>query len=158
MPLSKDLREFVELLNSNKVEYLVVGGFAVAFHGFARYTADLDFLIQASEENARRMLNVLAQFGFGSLGIEAEDLQSPGKIIQLGVKPNRIDILTSISGVTFDEAWNTRTQGLLEGVATQYIGREALIRNKESTGRAIDLGDADQLRRRRQPKDEGSER
>jgi hypothetical protein len=103
MPLRKDLREFLALLNSNKVEYLVVGGFAVAYHGFARYTADPDFFIHASEENARRMLSVLSQFGFDSAGIQPEDLESPGKVIQLGVQPNRIDILTSISGVSFDE-------------------------------------------------------
>jgi len=148
MLFSKDLREFVALLNSNGVEYLVVGGFAVSHHGFARYTADLDFFVRASEENARRVVAALVQFGFGGTGIQAEDFQSPGKVIQLGVQPNRIDILTSISGVSFDEAWDTRISGTIEGVATQFIGREALIRNKESTGRAKDLGDAEELRRR----------
>ena len=98
MLLSKDLREFLALLNSNGVEYLVVGGFAVSYHGFARYTADLDFFVRASEPNSRRMLAALVQFGFGNVGIQAEDFQSPGKVIQLGVQPNRIDILTSISG------------------------------------------------------------
>jgi hypothetical protein len=148
MPLSKDLREFIELLNSNGVEYLVVGGFAVAHHGFSRYTADLDFLVRASDGNSHRVVAALADFGFGSLGIQAEDFQSPGKVVQLGVPPNRIDIITSISGVSFDEAWVSRTSGMLEGLATQFIGREALIRNKESTGRAKDLGDADELRKR----------
>jgi hypothetical protein len=148
MPLSKDLREFVELLNSNRVEYLVVGGFAVFYHGFARYTGDIDFLVRASEENSRRVVAALAEFGFGSVGIQPEDFQSPGMVIQLGVPPNRIDIITSISGVSFVDAWDTRTPGMLDGIATQFIGREALIRNKESTGRAKDLGDADELRRR----------
>jgi len=148
MPLSKDLREFVELLNSNGVEYLVVGGFAVSYHGFARYTGDIDFLVRPTEENSHRVLAALAQFGFGSLGIQAEDFQLPGKVVQLGVPPNRIDILTSISGVSFDDAWDDRTQGMLEDIATQFIGREALIHNKESTGRAKDLGDAVELRKR----------
>jgi hypothetical protein len=151
MPLSKDLREFVELLNSNRVEYLVVGGFAVFYHGFARYTGDIDFLVRASEENSRRVVGALVQFGFGSVGIRAEDFQSPGKVVQLGVPPNRIDIITSISGVSFDDAWGTRTTGELDGIATQFIGRDALIRNKESTGRAKDLGDVDELRRRASP-------
>ena len=148
MPLSKDLREFVELLNSNGVEYLVVGGFAVSYHGFARYTGDIDFLVRPSEENSQRVLAALAQFGFGSAGIQAEDIRSPDKVVQLGVPPNRIDIITSISGVNFDDAWESRTAGCLDGVATQFIGREALIRNKESTGRAKDLGDAEELRKR----------
>jgi hypothetical protein len=148
MPLSKDLREFVELLNSNGVEYLVVGGFAVSYHGFARYTGDIDFLVRPSEENSQRVLAALAQFGFGSAGIQAEDIRSPDKVVQLGVPPNRIDIITSISGVSFDDAWESRTAGCLDGVATQFIGREALIRNKESTGRAKDLGDAEELRKR----------
>src|SRR4051812_11129008 len=100
MPLSKDLCEFVALLNSNRVEYLVVGAFAVAHHGYPRYTADLDLLIRASSDNAGRVLQALSEFGFGSLGIEIADLQSPGKVIRLGMKPNRIDLLTSISGVT----------------------------------------------------------
>jgi hypothetical protein len=149
MPLSNDLREFVELLNSNGVEYLVVGGFAVFYHGFARYTGDIDFLVRANEANSHRVLAALSQFGFGSAGIHAEDFQSPDRVVQLGVPPNRIDILTSISGVSFDGAWDSRTAGMLDGVATQFIGREALIRNKESTGRAKDLGDADELRKRR---------
>jgi len=142
MPLSKDLREFVELLNSNGVEYLVVGGFAVSYHGFARYTGDIDFLVRPSKENSHRVLAALAQFGFGKVGVQADDFQSPGKVVQLGVPPNRIDMITSISGVSFDDAWDSRTPGTLDGIATQYIGREALIHNKESTGRVKDLGDA----------------
>jgi len=149
MPLSKDLREFVESLNSNKVEYVVVGAFAVAHHGFARYTADLDILVRASEENVRKVLAALGQFGFGSLGIKAEDLLTPGIVIQLGVKPNRIDILTSISGVAFETAWESRTQGALDGVTAQFIGRDALIQNKKSSERAKDLGAAEELGKRR---------
>jgi hypothetical protein len=148
MPLSKDLREFLALLNSNEVEYLVVGAFAVAYHGFPRFTADLDLLVRPSEANARRILAALDEFGFGSLRIEIVDLVSQGKVVQLGIKPNRIDLLTSISGIDYDEAWNTRVQGNLEGIATHFIGRDCLIRNKESTGRAKDAGDAEELRKR----------
>lgn len=148
MPLSKDLREFVALLNANKVEYLVVGAFAVAFHGVPRYTADLDLLVRPTPENADRILRALSQFGFGNLGLDLPDFQASDKVIQLGVKPNRIDLLTSISGVSFDEAWSTRQEADLDGVQVHFIGRAALIRNKEQTGRARDLGDAEELRRR----------
>jgi len=151
MPLSKDLREFVELLNANKVEYLVVGAFAVAYYGVPRYTADLDLLLRASEENSQRALRALSQFGFGTLEIESRDLQEPNKVIQLGVSPNRIDLLTSISGVSFEEAWSSRERGNLDGVAVDFIGRSALIRNKEQTGRTRDRGDAEELRKRMRP-------
>jgi len=150
MPLNKDLREFAELLNSNRVEYLIVGAFAVAYHGFPRYTGDLDILVRPSPENARRILNVLSQFGFGGLGVRDYDLEAPGKVIQLGVSPNRIDLVTAISGLTFDEAWASREPGELDGVPVPFIGRSALIHNKESTGRAKDRGDAEELRRRAQ--------
>ena len=148
MPLNKDLREFLGLLNSNRVDYLVVGAFAVAFHGVPRYTGDLDLLVRPSAENAERVLRALSQFGFGSVSIQLEDLQLPGKVIQLGVEPNRIDLLTAISGVTFEEAWAGRNEAELDGIATHFIGRAALLRNKERTGRAKDLGDAEELRKR----------
>ncbi|MBV9940416.1 MAG: hypothetical protein JO150_18090 [Acidobacteriaceae bacterium] len=117
MPFSNDLREFIELLNSNRVEYVVVGAFAVAWYGYPRYTADLDILIRPNKQNAERVLAALAQFGFGSLGISCEDLTTEGRVIQLGVKPNRIDLLTSISGVAFEEAWASRVKGVLDGIS-----------------------------------------
>ena len=153
MPLNKDWREFLELLNSNGVEYLVVGAFAVAFHGFPRYTADLDLLVRPTADNAQRALLALSEFGFGKLGIQAADLCSPGMVVQLGVKPNRIDLLTAISGVSFEEAWATRNEAELDGVATQFIGRAELLRNKQQTGRAKDLGDAEELRKRTTERD-----
>jgi len=148
MPLNKDLCEFVALLNANAVEYLVVGAYAVSFHGYPRYTGDLDLLIRPTAENAERVLRTMSEFGFGSLPITSDDLQRADYIVQLGVNPNRIDLLTSVSGVTFDEAWDSRCKGDLDGTPTHFIGREALIRNKEATGRARDLGDADELRKR----------
>jgi len=99
MPLSKDSREFIECLNSNKVEYLIVGALAVSWHGFPRYSADIDFFLRASRSNAECVLRAIGQFGFGSVDITAEDLLTPGRVIQLGREPNRIDLLTSISGV-----------------------------------------------------------
>lgn len=148
MPLSKDLREFVELLNANKVEYVVVGAFAVAFYGVPRYTADLDLLLRPTIENGRRVLLALDKFGFGNLGLTVDDFSTSDKVIQLGVTPNRIDLLTSISGLTFDEAWSSRKEGDLDGIAVAFIGKSALILNKETTGRARDIGDAEELKKR----------
>jgi hypothetical protein len=128
MPLNKDWREFLELLNSNEVEYLVAGAFALAFHGYVRYTADLDLLVRPTDENANRLLRALSQFGFGKTGIEAADLRSPGMVVQLGVQPNRIDLLTAISGVGFEEAWAARSDAERDGVATHFMGRAGSLR------------------------------
>ena len=148
MPLNNDLREFVALLNSHRIEFVVIGAYAVAFHGYPRYTGDLDILVKPERENAQKILQALAEFGFGGLGIGLHDLEAAGKVVQLGVSPNRIDLITSITGVTFEQAWASREPGELDGVEVYFIGRIPLIRNKESTGRAKDLGDAEELRRR----------
>lgn len=147
MPLSKDLREFVEFLNSNGVEYLVVGALSVAWHGYPRYSADIDFFVNASPANASRVLNAIQQFGFGSLGLTVEDFTAPARVIQLGHEPNRIDLMTSISGVSFDDAWQTRVEGELDGILVHFIGRDALLRNKEASGRGKDRIDVEELRK-----------
>lgn len=147
MKLHSDLRAFVELFNSHEVEYLVVGGHAVAFHGHPRFTGDIDFLIAATPTNAAAVVACLAEFGFPDLGISAEDLLPPGQIVQLGRPPNRIDLLTSISGVTFEDAWATRIQGVLDGLPVAYLGRGALLANKLASGRPKDLADIAALRR-----------
>ncbi len=139
--LQNDLNEFVALLNSHKVEYLVVGGHAVAFHGHPRFTGDIDFFIRATSHNADRILEVLNAFGFGNLGIASDDLLCPERVIQLGRPPNRIDLLTTISGVTFDEAWSERAPGALGEHSVNFLGWNALIRNKQASGRAKDQAD-----------------
>ncbi len=149
MPLSKDLREFIECLNSNEVEYLIVGALAVSWHGFPRYSADIDFLIRPSQANAARVLRALSQFGFGILDITASDLTVTGRVIQLGYEPNRIDLMTSITGVSFDDAWDDRASGDLDGLPVNFIGRSSLLRNKEATGRAKDRIDAEELRKQK---------
>ena len=148
MPLSKDLREFIALLNSNGVEYVVVGAFAVAHHGYTRYTADVDILIRSSPRNADLVLRTLSAFGFGALGLTASDLQTQDSVIQLGVKPNRIDLITSLSGVSFDDVWSTKKGGDLDGIPVNFIAKNELRRNKRSTGRAKDLGDVEELLKR----------
>ena len=135
MPLSRDLREFIECLNSNKVEYLVVGALAVSWHGFPRYSADIDFLTRPSQANATRVLRALSQFGFGSLNLSASDLTLPGRVVQLGYEPNRIDLLTSITGVSFDDAWDDRVPGDLDGIPVHFIGRSSLLRNRRHRSR-----------------------
>lgn len=104
MKLSKDLRESVALLNSAGVECLLVGGHAVAFHGYPRFTGDIDFFVNVSPENARRLEGVLLELGFGGIGVSREDFLQPGTVVQLGWPPNRGDLLTAIDGVTFAEA------------------------------------------------------
>lgn len=145
MKLQSDLREFIGLLNSRKVDYLVVGGHAVAFHGYPRFTGDVDFFINATPENARRVLQVLDDFGFGSLGLGVQSLTQAGKVIQLGRPPNRIDLLTSISGVAFEEAWEQRVAAELDGIPVHFVSKEALIKNKRAAARSKDLADVDAL-------------
>lgn len=146
MVLNRDLRQFVECLNSNAVEYLIVGAVAVSWHGFARYSADVDFFVRSTPENAAKILAALRQFGFGSLPLELDDFSQPDQIVQLGHEPYRIDIMTSISGVEFDEAWDQRIAAEMEGLPVNVIGLSALLRNKTASGRAKDRIDVDALR------------
>ena len=147
MALQTDLNEFVALLISRRVEFIVVGGHAVAFHGHPRYTGDIDIFIRPTPENAARVMDTLTAFGFGALSITLEDLSKPGRTIQLGRPPNRIDLLTMISGVSFEEAWASRAKGDLGGHSVDYIGFEALIANKKASGRDKDQLDIKQLQR-----------
>lgn len=108
--LSKDFKEFIELLNEHSVRYLVVGGYAVAFHGHPRYTKDLDVWIELSRENAGKVLKALEKFGFGSLDLKLDDFLEGDQIIQLGYPPNRIDILTTLKDLMFEDCYNARVE------------------------------------------------
>ena len=145
MNLEEDLREFVELLNALEVRYIVVGAFAVAYHGYPRFTADIDLFIERSRENAERVIKVIEKFGFGELGLSVDDFLKEDQVIQLGVAPNRIDLLTFISGVDFQDAWTTREQGEIEGLRVPFISKEMLKRNKRTSGRSQDLADLEHL-------------
>jgi hypothetical protein len=145
MVLSPDFREFIQSLNDNGVRYLVVGGYAVAFYGYPRYTKDLDVWIEMSEENARRMVKALDQFGFGSLGLTVEDFLTPDQIIQLGYPPNRIDILTTLPGVEFSDCYPFRTVVDVEGLPVNFIDLDNLKRTKRASGRFQDLADLENL-------------
>ena len=145
MPLQKDLREFVESLHSQGVEYVIVGGFALAFHGYPRYTGDLDILVRCSPENAARLEKVIRDFGFASTDLSAQDFLTPGHVVQLGRPPNRIDVLTALTGVDFEEVWAGRVLSELDGIPVAFIGREAFIKNKRATGRTQDKADLEAL-------------
>ena len=145
MPLPEDWRAFIELLNSHGVEYLVVGAVAMAHHGHPRYTGDLDVLVRNSADNARRLEAALEEFGFAGMGLKASDFVNSYRVIQLGAAPNRIDLLTSLTGVTFDEAWAGRVEAMLGNTRVNIIGRETLILNKKHTGRAQDKADLEAM-------------
>jgi hypothetical protein len=148
-PLSSDLREFIHLLNTKSVRYVIVGAWAVAFHGRPRYTGDLDVFVARDAQNADRLMEVIEAFGFGQTGITREDFLKADHVIQLGRVPNRIDILTGISGVAFDEAWRTRDQGSISEIAVFFISRDLLIQNKRAANRDKDLSDIGLLQKTR---------
>jgi len=145
MVLNKDFREFIQLLNDHSVQYLVVGGYAVAFHGHPRYTKDIDLWIWLHKDNAERILRVLREFGFGSLDLATDDFMEPDQVIQLGYPPNRIDILTSLKGVDFKECYSSRIEVAVEGTTAYFIDLENLRKNKKATGRHQDLADLENL-------------
>jgi len=135
MSLPKDWKEFLQLLNSRGAEYVVVGAFALAFHSDPRFTRDLDILIRRTPDNADRVIETLEAFGFASLAITSEDLLSEGKVIQLGIRPNRIDLLNSLTGVDAESIWQKRTPGDLAGAPVHYIDLESFRVNKLAAGR-----------------------
>lgn len=137
----KDFIDFIELLNIHHVAYMVVGAHALAFHGRPRHTGDLDIWIKPSDANAERMVNVLKDFGFGSLGLTQRDFLVENHVTQLGYPPLRIDILNSISGVNFDDAYKSKVDGEVDDLQISYISVADFIANKQATGRAKDLGD-----------------
>ena len=143
--LNKDFKEFVELLNSTNVEYLLVGGYALAAHGHPRYTGDIDFWINPTQQNADLLLLALGQFGFGGLGLTADDFRKPDAVVQLGYPPARIDLLTAIDGVSFDECYRRRQSFVVDGVTLQLIDVDDLKANKRAAARPKDLADLDAL-------------
>lgn len=145
MHLHPDCREFIELLRSEGVDFLVVGAAALAAHGRPRYTGDVDLWIRCDEPTAARMEEVIRKFGFGATGLSARDFAAPDRIVQLGVAPHRIDVLTGLSGLEFDFAWKRRVNLELDGLMLPFLDRDSLRANKRATGRAQDLADLDAL-------------
>ena len=145
MQLDLDFREFVERFIANDVRFLLVGGYAVAAHVLPRYTGDLDAWVWVGSENASRVIRSLEAFGFAGLGLTEDDFSQPDRVVQLGDPPYRIDILTSIEGVEFDQAWSRRVVLDLDGVLVPFIGRDDLIANKRVAGRPQDIADVERL-------------
>ena len=140
-----DFEEFFACLTARSVRFVVVGGHALAYHGRPRYTKDLDVFVEPSPENAARLLAALEDFGFGSLDLKAADFDRPGMVVQLGIAPNRIDLLTTIDGVSFDEAWNGHVVGRFGTESVPFLGRQELLANKRAVGRLQDLADIEVL-------------
>ncbi|MHB1089953.1 MAG: DUF6036 family nucleotidyltransferase [Ilumatobacteraceae bacterium] len=145
MKLDKDFNEFVTLFVASDVRFLIVGGYALAAHGLPRATGDLDVWVWISPVNAAKIRSALEEFGFSGLGITTDDFSRGDSIVQLGYPPYRIDILTSISGVEFDAAWDNRLVVDLDGVEVPFISRRDLIVNKRAAGRPQDVADVERL-------------
>lgn len=142
---SQDLHEFIRSLADHDVRYLIVGGYAVAFHGEPRYTKDLDVWIELNPDNAARLVKALDEFGLGSLNLQAEDFLVPDQIVQLGYPPNRIDLLVSLLGVDFETCYAARVATVIDGVTVNFIDLESLKKNKRATGRLQDRADLESL-------------
>jgi hypothetical protein len=141
--LPPDFKEFLRLLNSNGVEYLVIGGYAVNYYGYARATADLDIWIGITPDNAQLTAAVVREFGFAQA--DAATFLEPGKVIRMGLPPVRLEILTTISGVEFAVCYSRRHRTELDGVPVNFIRLDDLKRNKEASGRLKDRLDLEQL-------------
>jgi predicted nucleotidyltransferase len=151
--IHRDWREFLDALRSEGTRFLLIGAHALAFHVEARLTEDLDVFVEPTVENGARVLRALERFGFGGLIANAEELSVPDRVFMLGVKPWRIDILTGIDGVTFEEAWGSRQRVDFHGIDLLVIGKEALLRNKRAAGRKKDLVDVALLEAAGAPED-----
>lgn len=146
MTLALDFDEFCALLTAQGVEFVIIGAHALAFHGAPRFTGDLDIFVRPTEENGRRLLAAIAAFGFPTAPISAADIAAGTKVVEMGVPPVQIHVMSHIDGVTWGEVWQGREHGLLGSRQVAFIGREAFLRNKRAAGRPKDLADVDALR------------
>ncbi len=146
MDLAPDFDEFCALLSARDVEFVIVGAHALAFHGAPRFTGDLDILVRPTEDNGRRLLAAIAAFGFPTASLTVSDIAVGKKVIEMGVPPVQIHVMSAIDGVTWDDVWATREAGKLGARTVAFIGRDAFLRNKRAAGRAKDLADIDALR------------
>ena len=145
MEVQQDFRDLLALFNEHKVEYIIVGAYALGFHGAPRTTGDIDIFVKPDSLNARKIMEALDDFGFGSVGLSLEDFERPDTIVQLGFSPIRIDIITSITGVSWEDAWSGKVKGMFGDVPTHYIGRSEFLLNKRALGRHKDLADLEAL-------------
>ncbi|MBI4707714.1 MAG: hypothetical protein HY761_07305 [Candidatus Omnitrophica bacterium] len=145
MEVQQDFRDLLALFNTHKVDYIIVGAHALAYHGAPRYTGDIDIFVRPDSENAQRILSALEKFGFGSLGLTVEDFMVSGNVVQLGVAPVRVDIVTSLTGLSWEEAYVNRVAGTYGDIEVYYIGKEQFIQNKRAIGRKKDIADIEAI-------------
>jgi hypothetical protein len=146
--MNSDFKDLLRILNEEKVEYLVAGGYAVIFHSQPRYTKDLDVWIRPSKENASKLMRVFKRFGIPMIGgLSEDDFTIVGTQLNLGVEPNQIDLLTVIPGLEFEAAWKNRSTTDEEGFPIHYLGREDTITAKRTAGRLQDLADIEEIQR-----------
>jgi hypothetical protein len=145
MSTHPDFEDFLRLLETHRVDYMIVGGYAVAYHGFPRFTKDLDIFFADDPENLQRLQDALIAFGFQAASVPLEALGRPGAVLAIGIEPVRIDLLNRIAGVTFTEARPQTVRGRYGTSEVTFIGRADLLQNKRSTGRQRDLGDVEEL-------------
>ncbi|QOI96916.1 MAG: hypothetical protein HRU69_05140 [Flammeovirgaceae bacterium] len=144
--LSKDFKEFIELLNKNNVRYIVVGAYAVGLHGYVRFTGDLDIWVEPTPENAINLMSCIAEFGFGPFkDLSVEDFTKENTVVQFGYPPLRIDVMTSVSGIHFSECYEKRQLTVVDGTILPYLDLESLKKNKAATNRKKDLDDLENL-------------
>jgi predicted nucleotidyltransferase len=145
--LNRDFLEFIGYLEEEKVDYLVVGGYAVGLHGFPRYTGDIDFFVAVNDENSGRIVRVFDKFGFGDIGIVREDFLKKDHVVEIGREPRKIQILTGIDGVEFEKCLRGKVEIEINGKMVKFIGKDDLLINKAASGRAKDLIDLDELKK-----------
>ena len=156
--LNPDYRDILSAFSDEKVDYLLVGAFALAVHGHPRATGDIDLWVRPDTSNAARVMAALARFGAPTTDVSDSDFSAPGIVYQIGVAPRRIDVLTMIDGIPdFQDAWESRVEVEIEGITVPTIGLQHLIQNKRSTGRPQDLADVAWLETRADPQAETDE-
>ncbi len=145
MEVQPDFKELLELLNAHKAEYIIVGAYALAFHGAPRFTGDIDILVKPDSQNAGRILAALEEFGFGSMDLAQSDFEVPDKVVQLGVAPVRVDLITSLTGVSWQQAFSGKVKATYGDVPVYYLGRKEFLSNRKALGRKKDLADLEAL-------------
>ena len=145
MEIQSDFKELLELFNANKVEYVVVGGYALAFHGAPRFTGDIDFFVRPEPENAKKILESLRQFGLESLDLSEEDFTCPDRVIQIGVPPVRVDILTSLTGVSWQQVDSNKVTSMYGQTQVYFIAKQDFIANKKALNRKKDIADIEAM-------------
>lgn len=143
--LTPDFSAFLRLIAEHRVDYLLVGGYAVGHHGYPRVTGDIDVWVRPTPENAARVVAALVAFGFGAEALSPDLFTAPDSLVRMGLPPNRVEVLTSVSGVTFEACWANRVEAVWDGVPVCVLGLADLKVNKRASGRAKDLADLDEL-------------